>query len=70
MISLPVKGAGQAQAYVAELVEEGLVVGEDFRWAYVPSQYDGWDDSTYTQPHVDIWIFKESIEGFYKLKWL
>ena len=69
MITVPVKGAVYAQSLVAELKAAGLVVHEDFRWAYRPSEYDGWDDRTATQPVVDIWFMNPALESFYRLKW-
>lgn len=69
MITIPVKGAVYAQSYVAELKTAGLVIEQDFRWAYRPSEYDGWDDTTHTQPVVNIWFTNPALESFYTLKW-
>lgn len=69
MINLAVANASQALEYVNQLRNNGLVADRDFRWKYVPSQYDGWDDTTHTQPCVELWFFNESLESFYKLKW-
>lgn len=69
MLILPVKNAGEAMSYIDTLRSEGLAVGGDFTWSYIPSEYDGWDDSTHTQPCVEIWFANESLESFYRLKW-
>lgn len=69
MLVIPVNNAGAAVVYVDELKAAGLVVERDFRWSYVPSEYDGWDDSTHTQPCVEIRFINELLESFYSLKW-
>jgi hypothetical protein len=69
VIVVPVKGAAHAQAVIAELKEAGLGIEQDFRWAYIPSNYDNWDDHTHTQPVVRIWLIDKSLESFYSLKW-
>jgi len=56
-------------SYLDTLRSEGLVVDQDFRWSYMPSEYDGWDDSTHTQPCVEITFTNESLESFYRLRW-
>jgi hypothetical protein len=69
MISIPVKGAAYAQSYVDELKQARLAIDTDFRWSYIPSKYDGWDDTTHTQPLLNVWFVNESLESFYRLKW-
>lgn len=70
MLIIPVNNAGAAVAYIDELRSAGLGVERDFTWSYVPSEYDGWDDSTHTQPCVEIRFIDDSLESFYRLKWL
>ena len=69
MLIVPVKNAADAMGYLDTLRSEGLVVDQDFRWSYMPSEYDGWDDSTHTQPCVEITFTNESLESFYRLRW-
>jgi hypothetical protein len=69
VLTVPVKGGVYAQSLITELKAAGLVVEQDFRWSYIPSEYDGWDDSTHTQPCVEITFTNESLESFYRLKW-
>lgn len=69
MLIVPVKNAADAMSYLDTLRSEGLVVDQDFRWSYMPSEYDGWDDSTHTQPCVEITFTNESLESFYRLRW-
>ena len=69
MLEVPIKGAAAAQAIIDELKEAGLGIERDFKWSYIPSEYDNWDDSTHTQPVVRIWFVDKSLESFYSLKW-
>lgn len=69
MIEIAVKNAQQALEYKEQVIAHGLIMGEDFHWSYVPSQYDGWDDSTHTQPMVCFDFADTKLSTFFQLKW-
>lgn len=69
MLIIPVNNAQAALVYIDELREAGLRSDVDFTWSYVPSEYDGWDDSTHTQPCLEVKFINEALESFYSLRW-
>jgi len=69
VFEIPVKNAQHALEYKEQLLEAGLVLNQDFSWGYVPSQYDGWDDTTHTEPMVYFEFQDPKMETFFQLKW-
>jgi hypothetical protein len=59
--------AAQAVALKNNLLADGLILDQDFFWAYCPSRHDGF---TTEQPRHVVFDFVEpAIATFYQLKW-
>ena len=59
--------AWQGIEYKYQLVDDGLVVDQDFEWTWVASEYDGF---TKSQLRHAIFKFRDPVvAGFYRLKW-
>lgn len=69
MLMIPVTNAQQAMHLKDQVLQAGLVLHEDFSWEYVPNQYDGYDDTSNTQPMAKFFFRDESNETWFKLKW-
>jgi hypothetical protein len=68
MITVLVKNAQQAMELKDRVLAAGLVLHQDFTWAYQPDAYDGWDESTRTQPMVQF-VFADPVqETFFRMK--
>jgi hypothetical protein len=50
-----------------QLIRDGLIMHEDFEWAYHPSQWDGF---TKEHPNHTVFSFRDpALATFYQLKW-
>ena len=50
-----------------QLIRDGLIMNEDFEWAYHPSQWDGF---TQERPKHTVFSFRDpALATFYQLKW-
>ena len=50
-----------------QLIRDGLIVNEDFEWAYHPPQWDGF---TQERPKHTVFSFRDpALATFYQLKW-
>lgn len=68
MIAIPVKNAQQALDLKQQILDAGLILHEDFSWEYVPNQYDGYNDSSHTQPMAKF-IFRDPVqETFFRMR--
>ncbi len=51
-----------------DLISDGLILDEDFCWAYRSSEYDGF---TMNRDRHAVFAFRDPVvAGFYRLKWL
>jgi len=58
----------EAVAHKQELVEAGLIMGQDFFWEYRGSEYDGF---TMNRDRHAVFSFRDAaVASFYRLKWL
>jgi len=64
-----VDNAQHAMVLKQQVLDHGLLMGQDFTWRYVPNQYDGWDAETSTIPHVVFEFRDPGMETFFKLRW-
>jgi hypothetical protein len=69
MLAVPVNNAQQALEFKDQVVAHGLTMGEDFSWEYIPNQYDGYDDSSHTQPLVTFEFQDSKMHTFFQLRW-
>ncbi len=68
MIAIKVKNAQQAVELKDQILAAGLILHEDFTWEYQPDAYDGWDDSTHTQPMARFIFADPAQETFFRMK--
>ena len=60
----------QALELKAQLVRDGLIMHEDFKWEYHPPQWDSFSHEPPTAKHV-IFSFRDpALATFYQLKWM
>lgn len=58
----------EAVAHKQDLVEAGLIMGQDFFWEYCASEYDGF---TMNRDRHAVFSFRDpAVASFYRLKWL
>ena len=57
-----------AIGYKFQLIQAGLVMDDDFSWAYVPSTWDNFTGETHGK-YVVFQFREESLATFYQLKW-
>lgn len=58
----------EALTYKQQLVDDGLLLDQDFVWAYRASEYDGF---TMNRDRHAVFAFRDAaIASFYRLKWL
>ena len=68
-VNIPVGDANEAMIFLSMVKQHGLVIEQDFSWRFVPNQYDGYYDSSRTQPFVEF-VFKDSaMATFFQMKW-
>jgi hypothetical protein len=68
-VNIPVRNAHEAMDLLGLVKGHGLVIEQDFTWAFIPNQYDGYDDSSHTQPLVEF-VFRDSaMATFFQMKW-
>ena len=59
--------AWQGIEYKYQLVDDGLIIDQDFEWSWVASELDGF---TVSQPKHAVFKFQDPVvAGFYRLKW-
>ena len=68
MIAIAVKNAQQAVELKDQILAHGLVLHQDFSWEYEPDHYDGWDDSSRTQPLARFVFADPAQETFFRMK--
>ena len=68
-LSVPVRNAQEAMTLLDMIREHGLELERDFTWAFMPSQYDGWDDASHTQPFVEFTFKDAKMATYFQLKW-
>jgi hypothetical protein len=67
-LGIPVRNAQEAMNLLDMIREHGLVIEQDFTWAFMPSQYDGWDDTSHTQPTVEFTFRDPAMATYFQLK--
>ena len=51
-----------------QLIEDGLIIDQDFCWAYRASEYDGF---TTHRDRLAVFLFRDpAMASFYRLKWV
>ena len=61
-------GPYQAIDFKRDLEQQGLVMGVDFEWQFVPSQDDGFSGINLPR-HVNFYFRNPALATFYQLKW-
>jgi hypothetical protein len=68
VVVLPGCWPTEAIDHKQQLVEAGLVMGQDFFWEYRASEYDGF---TMNRDRHAVFAFRDAaVASFYRLKWL
>ncbi len=70
MHSITIRGVSPFDAigYKFQLIQAGLVMDDDFSWAYHPATWDNFTGGTYDK-YVVFHFQEESLATFYQLKW-
>ena len=65
---IPVRNAAEAVSLLDQIRAHDLAVDRDFTWWWIPNRYNGYDDSTETEPRAEFEFCDPAWATYFQLK--